>query len=122
MKDNTVWIDRILGICVFVVALAAASMTDRVGMPQKWHAAILGTLVPFAAIVSIKRTSWSRPTFWTTLAACFAANLLLIWTFFEFVLWNVTTFGWIWWVPVAFIETLVLLHFQPKLERKLRAK
>ncbi len=114
--------DRVLGICVFVVTLAAASMTDRAGMPQKWHAAILGALVPFAAIVSIKRASWSRPTFWTTLGACFAANSLLICIFFEVVLRGVTTFGWIWWVPVAFIETVALLHFQPKLERKLRAK
>jgi len=122
MKNNKVWTDRILGVCVFAVTLIAASLTDRAGMPQRWHAAILGTLVPFVAIISIKRTSWSRPTFWTTLGACFVVNLLLIWTFFEFALRNFTTFGWIWWVPVAFIETVVLLHFQPKLERKLRAK
>jgi hypothetical protein len=37
-------------------------------------------------------------------------NLLLIWIFFGFVLRNVMTFGWIWWVPVAFIETVVLLE------------
>jgi hypothetical protein len=121
MKNSEAWMDRVLGICVFVVTLGAATMTDRIGMPQKWHAAILATLVPFAAMVSIKRTSWSRPTFWATLIACFAVNLLLIWIFFEFVLWKVTTFGWIWWVPVAFMETVILLHFQPKLERKLRA-
>jgi hypothetical protein len=122
MKDNNVWTDRVLGICVFLVTLAAASMTDRAGMPQKWHAAILGALVPFAAIASIKRTSWSRPTFWITLGACFVVNLLLIWTVFEFALYRVLNLGWIWWVPVAFFQTVVFLHFQPKLERKLRAK
>jgi ABC-type Fe3+-siderophore transport system permease subunit len=122
MKNNNVWSDRILGISVGVVTLAVASITDRAGMPQKWHAAILGALVPFAAIVSIKRTSWPRPTLWTTLGACLAASLLLISTFFQFALSDVTTFGWIWWVPVAFIETVVILHFQPKLERKLRAR
>ncbi len=91
-------------------------------MPQKWHAAFLGALVPFAAVVSIKRTSWLRWTFWTTLAACFVINLLLLWIFFEYILWNVTTFGWIWWVPVAFVQCILLLHFQTKLERKLRSK
>jgi hypothetical protein len=122
MKNSEAWTDRVLGLFVFLAALAAASMTDRAGMPQKWHAAILGTLVPFAAMISIKRTSWSRPTFWTALSVCFVANLLFIYIFFEFILRNVTTFGWIWWVPVAFIETVVLLHFQPTLERKMRAK
>jgi protein-S-isoprenylcysteine O-methyltransferase Ste14 len=91
-------------------------------MPQKWHAAIFGALVPFATVVSIKRTSWMRWTFWTTLAACFVVNLLLLWIFFEFFLRNVTTFGWIWWVPVAFVEAVFLLHFQPKLERQMRKK
>ena len=91
-------------------------------MPQKWDAAIFGALVPFATVVSIKRANWLRPTFWTTLAACFVVNLLLLWIFFEYVLWNVTTFGWIWWVPVAFVETFVLLPPPGRASRKLRAK
>ena len=122
MKLSEAWTDRIIGICVCVVAVVAAIMTHRAGMPQKWDAAIFGALVPFATVVSIKRASWLRWTFWTTLAACFVVNLLLLWIFFEYILWNVTTFGWIWWVPVAFVETFVLLHLQAKLERKLRAK
>lgn len=107
---------------MFMATLAAAMMMDRAGMPQKWHAAILGTLVLFAAILSIKRNSWSRPTFWASLGACFVANALLICFFFGVLLQGVATCGWIWWVPVPFIETVALLHFQPKLERKLRAK
>jgi uncharacterized membrane protein YccC len=122
MKISERWTDRIIGICISVATLAAVIMTASAGMPQKWHAAILGALVPFAAVVSIKRSSWLRSTFWTTLAACFVVNLLLLWVFFEIILRNVTTFGWIWWVPVAFVESVVLLHFQPKLERKLRAQ
>ena len=116
------WAERIVIICVCVVAVVAAIMTHRAGMPQKWHAAIFGALVPFATVVSIKRTNWMRWTFWTTLAACFVVNLLLLWIFFEYILWKVRTFGWIWWVPVAFVETFVLLHFQTTLERKLRAR
>src|SRR4051794_262516 len=122
MKITERWTDRIIGTCVLVIAFAGASVTDRAGMPQKWHAAILGVVVPFAAVLSIKRTSWMRSTFWTTLAACFVVNVLLIWTFFEVVLRNVTKLGWIWWVPVAIVQTVVLLHFQPKIERILRAK
>jgi hypothetical protein len=121
MKNSGAWTDRIVGICVGLIALFAAIMTDRAGMPQKWHAAIFGALVPFAAVVSMKRSGWSRSTFWITLGACFAVNLVLIWIFFEVVLRDVTTFGWTWWVPVAFIETFVILHFQSLIERKLRA-
>jgi hypothetical protein len=122
MKISDRWTDRIVIICACVVAVVAAIMTHRAGMPQKWDAAIFGALVPFATVISIKRSIWRRSTFWTTLAACFVVNLLLIWIFFEYILWNVTTFGWIWWVPVAFVETFVLLHLQAKLEKKMRAK
>jgi hypothetical protein len=122
MKMSQAWTDRIVTIGACVVAVVAAIMTHRAGMPQKWHAAIFGALVPFATVIGIKRTSWLRSTFWMTLMVCFVVNLLLIWFFFEYILWNVTTFGWIWWVPVAFVETFVLLHFQTKRERKLRAR
>jgi hypothetical protein len=122
VKITQAWTDRILGICLCLVAFATAWITDHAGMPQKWQAAIVGALVPFWAVVSIKRASWLRSTFWTTLAACFVVNLLLLWIFFEYILWNVATFGWIWWVPVAFVEAVFLLHFQPKLERQLRKK
>jgi hypothetical protein len=121
MKAAQRWTEHVLGICLCVVSFFAAHQAHRLGMPQKWDAAILGILLPFYAVVIIRRTSWLRPTFWMTLGACFVANLLLIYIFFEFILRDVATFGWIWWVPVAFIETVVLLHFQPKLERILRA-
>jgi hypothetical protein len=51
--------------------------TDRAGMPQRWHAAIVGILLPFSSIISIKRTSWPRPTFWTSLGGCFVLNFSL---------------------------------------------
>jgi len=122
MKNKHVWTDRFVGICLVVATFAAVTMTDRAGMPQRWHAAIVGILLPFASIISIKRTSWPRPTFWTSLGGCFVLNFLLIASFFEFVLRGVRVFGWIWWVPVAFVQTLGMLYLQPKLERTLRAR
>lgn len=122
MKNKHVWTDRFIGICLFVATFAAATMTDRAGMPQRWHAAIVGILLPFSSIISIKRTSWPRPTFWTSLGGCLVLNFLLIASFFEFVLRSVRVFGWIWWVPVAFVQTLGMLYLQPKLERTLRAR
>jgi hypothetical protein len=116
------WTEHVLGVCLCIVGFVAAHEARRAGMPQKWDAAIVGIVLPFYAVVIIKRSSWLRPTFWITLGACFTANSLLICIFFVLVLRDVTTFGWIWWVPVAFIETVALLHFQPKLERKFRAK
>ncbi len=120
MKAPPRWTEHVLGVFLCVLSFVAAHEARRLGMPQKWDAAILGILLPFYAVVVIRRNSWSRHTFWTTLIACFAVNLLLIGIFFGFVLRDVESFGWVWWVPVAFIETVFLLHFQPKLERKLR--
>jgi hypothetical protein len=121
MKSGRTWTEHFLGICVGIVAFFAAHKAYRMGMPQKWNAAILGTLVPFYAVVIIRRSSWFRSTFWMSIGACFAAHCLLIWVFFEFILWDAQSFGWIWWVPVAFIETVALLSLQLGLERKLRA-
>ena len=111
MKNRQVWTDRFIGICLFIATLAASRMTDHAGMPQRWHAAIIGILLPFSSIIGIKRTSWLRPTFWTSLSGCFVLNFLLIVSFFEFVLRGVRAFGWIWWVPVAFVEILGMHRF-----------
>ena len=116
------WAENTILIIMCIITFVAVRILDNAGMPQKWHAAIIGVLVPFYAIVIVRRTSWRRATFWASLGACFAVNLLLIWIFFEFVLWNVTTMGWLWWGPVAFAQTIVLLGLQPALEKKLRSQ
>jgi hypothetical protein len=102
LKNKDVWTDRFIGVCLFCTTLAAARMTNRAGMPPRWHAAIVGALLPSSSIISIRRTSWSRATFWTMLAGCFVLNSLLIAVCFEFLLGGVEGLGWIWWVPVAF--------------------
>ena len=116
------WLENTLVVIVSIIAFFAAGIFDDAGMPQKWHAAIFGTLLPFAVVVSIKRTSWRRATFWASLGAFLAVHLLLIGVFFEYVLWDVRTFGWLWWLPVAFLEAVALLGLQPALEKKLRSQ
>ncbi|MGB8536745.1 MAG: hypothetical protein WCD57_10060 [Acidobacteriaceae bacterium] len=84
MKASPPWTEHVLGVFLCVLSFVAAHEARRLGMPQKWDAAILGILLPFYAVVVIRRNSWSRHTFWTTLIACFAVNLLLIGIFFGF--------------------------------------
>jgi hypothetical protein len=115
-------IENVLVVIFAILAFIIAGVTDNAGMPQKWHTVIFATLVPFGAIISIKRLSWPRLTFWMSLSVWFVIHLLLVCLFFGVVLANVTTFGFLWWLPVAFIEVLALLGLQPALEKKLRAE
>jgi threonine/homoserine efflux transporter RhtA len=109
-----------LGILVMLlIALGLATLSDREGMPQKWHAAILGTVVPFGVAVMSLRRRWARRTFWTALLMCLAVHILLMWIFFERVLSNIQNFGTIYWFPVAFVETFVLLLVVKRVEEKL---
>ena len=116
------WAENTILIIMCIITFVAARILDNAGMPQKWHAAIFGTLVPFAAVVSIKRSSWHRATFWISLGMWFALHIFLICLFFGVVLAGVNIFGFLWWLPVVFIETIALLGLQPALEKKLRSK
>jgi hypothetical protein len=50
-----------------------------------------------------------------------AAHLFLICLVFGIVLREFNVIGLLWWCPIAFIETLVLLGWEQRVERRLRA-
>ena len=105
-----------------VVALALATIADRRGMPQKWHAAIVGTVVPFGVVVLSYRLRWRRWSFWASLAICLIVHTLAIWTIFQYALWDVHTLGTLVWTPVAFVEMFVLLVALKRIEDLLTGK
>jgi hypothetical protein len=103
-------------------ALVLALAADRRGMPQKWHAAIVGTVTPFGVCVYSVRVAWTRWSFWVALSILFAVHLFAIWIFYEYVLLNVKILGTIYSFPVAFVEAFVLLFAVKILEEKLTGK
>jgi hypothetical protein len=112
-----------IGVFVAVlIALAFATMTDRIGMPHKWHVAILVTIAPFAVVVLSYRLRWSRWSFWMSLTLCLTVHIVAIWVFFQYVLINVRNLGMLLWFPVVFVEMFVLLVAVKRVEEKLTGK
>jgi ABC-type iron transport system FetAB permease component len=95
--------------CGLVISLVLAIIADRRGMPHKWYTAIFGTTVPFGVVILSYPLRWKRSSFWAALTICLVIHTVAIWAFFEDVLSNTQTFGLLLWLPVAFIETFVLL-------------
>jgi hypothetical protein len=112
-----------LGILAMaIVGLGLAVVSDHWGMPQKWHAAVLGTVVPFGVAIMSLRARWSRWTFWEALTGCLVVHLALIWAFFQYALANISHLGTVYWFPVAFVEVFVLLAVLKRGEEKLSGK
>jgi 1,4-dihydroxy-2-naphthoate octaprenyltransferase len=101
--------------------LAVAVITDHAGMPQKWHAAIVGTLVAFSGCAWVFRSRWSKPEFWLALGTCFVLHLFGIWFVFAQLLSEAKNFGILIWAPVAFVEAVFLLGLVPALQRKIHS-
>lgn len=110
-----------IGLVVTIaVGFSAVLIANHFGLPQKWHAAAVGTAVPFGVVTIMYRKRWPRPEFWVSLVVLFFIHAVLIWVFFAALLQNVRTVGILVWIPVAFLETFVLLGLVSRLERTLR--
>jgi|SRR5579859_767221 len=101
-----------------LITLGAVIFLDYQGMPQKWHAAILGTVGPFGVVVTTYRLRWRCWWFWTSFAICLVFHCLAMWIVFQYLLANVQSFGMIFWFPMAFIEMFILLFAVAKLNQK----
>ena len=111
--------ENVYAVVVALLGLAGALMADRFGLPQKWHAAIVGTLVAFGGCAWVYRSRWSIVEFWLALGTCFMIHLIGIWLVFAELLSEAKTFGILIWAPVAFVEGIFLLGLVPALQRKI---
>jgi hypothetical protein len=112
-----------IGIVIgMLITLALATITDRRGMPHKWHTAIFGTILPFMVVILSFPLRWKRLSFWAAFTICLAIHTVTIWIFFQYALLNVRTFGLLLWLPVAFVETFVLFVAVKRVEEKLTGK
>jgi hypothetical protein len=99
-----------------IAALAVAIAADENGMPQKWHAAIVGTVVAFGGSLWALKRKWKSASFWLAVITCFGFHVALMWLVFERVLSATKNVGILEWSPVAFAEWLILLLVIPFLQ------
>jgi hypothetical protein len=111
--------DKIVLVIVALATLGLGLLAARHDMPQKWHAAILGTVVPFGGAIGALHRHWSLWSFWVSTLICLAMHSVLIWVFFQYVLSGVQTMGMVMWLPIAFLEGFVLLVAITRLEQEL---
>jgi hypothetical protein len=71
-----------LGI-VGLLGFFGAVFLDRNGLPQKWQAAIYGTIPPFALVIVSYRLGWRRWSFWASLGICVAIHTMAIFLYFQ---------------------------------------
>lgn len=121
MKTES-WTENAVLVALAVLAVLVAVWMDKIGMSHKWHTAIFATLVPFGTVILLRRKSWPRLMFWISLWILLAAHLLLISLVFAIVLREFNVIGLLWWCPIAFIETLVLLGWEQRVEGRLRLR
>ena len=108
-KEQTVVSDDAAYWIGAALALAAAIVFGRYGMPQKWHAAIMWTVVAFGPPTVTRRKRWGSPLFWGLWTLFLALHLLIMWVVFYHLLAKVRDVGTLYVVPFAAIEAFVLL-------------
>jgi hypothetical protein len=118
-KKRSALLENVLILVVAAVALLTVRIADRSGLPQKWHSAVLGTVVPFLVNAWFYRARWSRGPFWTSWLLCLLGHIALTWFFLQHVLANVMRIPLIVSYPVVLLESFALLVLVHKLERKL---
>ena len=120
MRTST-W-ENIIFVIAAAIALMVAVIMDKKGMPQKWHAAIVGDILPFAVVIMNFRRWWSRGVFWAFLGMGFVAHTAAIWATFQYALAFTQILGIIVWVPIAFLDTLVLYVVVKKVVERFTVK
>ena len=122
MKPNRYDVSLPSVVCMCIAGVAGAAIIHRLGLPQKWQFVLVVTLAPFWYIVGVLRPRWSLPSLWISLAAYFAAHVLLVWIFFGALLGGVSRVPFVYAVPLTMLEGLLLLMAVDGLERKIRGK
>ncbi|MGD0736183.1 MAG: hypothetical protein ABR976_13600 [Terracidiphilus sp.] len=124
MNKQTVFSDNLLEWIIAGLALAAVIVFGRLGMPQKWNAAIVWTAVAFGPPLLARRKVWNSQSFWTSWAIYLILHSALMWVIFAYLLAKVKTLGMVFVVPFAAIEafTILILLSKKQQPRPLQSK
>jgi len=110
--------DDVLGWVGIALGLVAIIILDKRSPPHKWHAAVMWTFCALFGLLIFgrkKRNSW---LFWVFWAACLVLHLFAMWLIFGQLLPRLIL-GTLYVVPIAFIESMLLIGIFSRLERKL---
>jgi hypothetical protein len=120
-RNKAVVLENVLIMAAVVVCIVVAAVMDNAGMPQKWHAAVVGTGLSFLGVAVVYKRNWRLTSFWIAFCLWFAVHLAVITWVFAVVFASVQTIGILIWSPVAFGEGLFLLKVVGMTERHLRS-
>jgi hypothetical protein len=110
----------LLGVCL---ALAMAGIMGDRHIPQKWHAAGVGTILPFIFVIFSYPSQWLRRwSFWLSLVTCLVIHLVAIWIVFQYIFGNIQQLGILIWLPLAMLESFLLVFIVKVIENKLTGK
>lgn len=101
-----------------LVAIFAAIIQFKLGAPQKWHAAITWTVLPFSVVIMAFRRYWTSWRFWVALSLCLGLHALIMWEIFGRLLAEVQWLGTIYVLPFEFVEAFLLIFVVAQLMRK----
>jgi hypothetical protein len=110
--------DDALGWIGIALALTAAIVLDRRSAPHKWHAAIMWTFCALFGVLIFGRKWRGLWLFWIFWVTCLALHAFAMWLIFGQLLPRLVL-GTLYVVPLAFVESILLVGMFSKLEHKL---
>src|SRR6266404_7129984 len=108
-KRRTSFGEYVLLLLTGVFAFMTAGELHNRGIPHKWAAAIMGTLVTFGFVVYVCRRMLNRWAFWAAISICLGAHIIVTWIFLQYVLYGVDRFSISFWYPIMLGEIFALL-------------
>jgi hypothetical protein len=96
----------------------AGDLGDK-GIAQKWATATMATLITFGFVINAYRERLFRWSFWVSLTTCLVVHVLVVWFFFQYVLFEARRFSILFWYPFMLVEVLALLIVVKRIEEKL---
>jgi len=110
--------DNVLSWIAVVFALVAAIILDENGTTNKWHAAIIWTVVTFYTVLILGRRKWKSWRFWVLYAFFVVAHTFTMWVLFAMLLPRLLL-GILYVFPPAFVESILIVGLISKVETKI---
>lgn len=111
------------GLLILCLVTVSTIVMVDLHAAQKWHAAGVGTILPFIFVIFSYPSRWLRRwSFWVSLAICLVIHVAAIWIVFQYILGSVQRLGILIWFPVAILESLFLVFVVKIIENKITGR
>lgn len=106
-------------IALFSITIIAAVIVGKLGLPDKWLAAVFCTVATFAGMISYFRKRMSPKVLWITMWIAFLFHAVLLWVVFGVILGQRNDVGLLVCIPGIFVECFFLYQGVKFIETKL---